>query len=69
MKFFKQYKMDHGGVLYDNGDYDTSDPVAQKLEASKRMQGIGRIFAAYTKPEEQVLEQLTKQQNGKKINN
>ena len=52
--------MDHGGVLYDNGDYDTSDPVAQKLEASKRMQGIGRIFATYTTPEEQALEHLIK---------
>jgi hypothetical protein len=72
MKFFEKYRMTHGGLLYDNAGDETNMPEQDKLEASRKMirdKGVGRIFAQHTRPEEQVLEQLTKQQNGKKINN
>ncbi len=64
MRFFTKYKMDHGGILYDSGNYITSNPMNRKLEASKRMNKdkTGRIFAAFTKPEEQALEQIIRDQ-------
>ena len=60
MKFFKKYKMDHGGVLHDNGDNITSMPELEKLETSRKINKdkTGRIFAAFTRPEELALAQL-----------
>ena len=57
LKFIKKYKMDHSGVLYDNGDNITNMPELEKLEASQKMNKdkTGRIFAAFTRPEEQAL--------------
>ena len=63
MKFF-QPRLDHGGVLYDNGDNTTNMPELEKLKTSRKMNRdiTGRIFAAFTKPEEQALEQITREQ-------
>ena len=36
MKFFKKYKMDHGGVLHD-GDNITNMPELEKLKTSVKM--------------------------------
>jgi len=60
MRFFKKYKMDHGGVLYD-GDNITSMPEIEKLQASRKMNRdkTGRIFAAFTRAEEEALAHLT----------
>ena len=51
--------MDHGGVLND-GDTITNMPELEKLKASEKMNRdkTGRIFAAFTRPEEQALAQL-----------
>ena len=65
MKFFKKYRMDHGSVLYDNGDNTTNMPEVEKLVTSRKMnrdKSIGRIFAAFTRAEEQALAQLTRDQ-------
>ena len=64
MKFFKP-RLDHGGVLYDNGDNTTNMPELEKLETSRKMnrdKSIGRIFAAFTRAEEQALAQLIREQ-------
>ncbi len=63
MKFFK-LRLDHGGVLYDNGDNTTNMPVLQNLETSRKMNrdNTGRIFAAFTRAEEEALAQLTREQ-------
>ncbi|MBC8400930.1 MAG: hypothetical protein ISR95_00220 [Candidatus Marinimicrobia bacterium] len=60
MKFFKKYRMDHGGVLYDNGV--TNMPELDKLKASRKMNRdhTGSVFAAFTRAEEQALAQLIK---------
>jgi hypothetical protein len=59
MKFFKNYRMDHGGVLHD-GDNTTNMPELEKLQASQKMNKdkTGRIFAAFTRAEEQALAQI-----------
>ncbi len=65
MRFFKKHKMDHGGVLHDNGDNTTNMPELEKLETSRKMnrdKSIGRIFAAFTRAEEQALADLTREQ-------
>ena len=64
MKFFKKYKMDHGGVLHDNGDNITSMPELEKLKTSQKMNKdkTGRIFAAFTRDEEKALAQLIREQ-------
>jgi hypothetical protein len=51
--------MDHGGVLND-GDNITNMPELEKLKTSQKMNKdkTGRIFAAFTRPEEQALAQL-----------
>ena len=61
MKFFKP-RLDHGGVLYDNGDNPTNMPEVEKLETSRKMNrdNTGRVFAAFTRAEEQALAQLIK---------
>ncbi len=58
MKFFKT-RLVNGGVLYD-GDNITNMPELEKLQASRKMNRdkTGRIFAAFTRPEEQALAQL-----------
>ena len=63
MKFFKKYKMDHGGVLHD-GDNITNMPEVEKLKTSQKMNKdkTGRIFAAFTRAEEQALAQLIREQ-------
>jgi hypothetical protein len=63
MKFFRKQKMDHGGVLYD-GDNITNMPELEKLKTSQKMNKdkTGRIFAAFTRPEEQALAQLIREQ-------
>jgi hypothetical protein len=62
MKFFKKYKMDHGGVLHD-GDSITNMPELEKLKTSQKMNKdkTGRIFAAFTRPEEQALAQILRE--------
>ena len=62
MKFFKPRLVD-GGVLYD-GDNTTNMPEVEKLEISRKMNRdkTGRIFAAFTRAEEQALAQLTREQ-------
>ena len=65
MKYFKIYKMDHGGTLHE-GPTITNMPLLEKLKASKRMHergGVGQVFAPFTRPEEEVLEQLTRENN------
>ena len=59
MKFFTKYRMDHGGVLND-GDNITNMPELEKLKTSQKMNKdkTGRIFAAFTRPEEEALAQL-----------
>jgi hypothetical protein len=54
--------MDHGGVLYD-GDSITSEPELEKLKTSQKMNKdkTGRIFAAFTRDEEQALAQLIRE--------
>jgi len=66
MKFFKKYKMDHGGVLYDNGNSITNMPELEKLKTSQKMNRdkTGRIFSAFTRAEEQALAHLIKNKNG-----
>ena len=63
--------MTHGGLLYDNNGDETNMPVQDQLEANRKLKrdSIGRIFATKTRPEVQAMEQLTIQQNDKKINN
>jgi hypothetical protein len=63
MKFFRKFKMDHGGVLND-GDTITNMPELEKLKASEKMNRdkTGCIFAAFTRPEEQALAQLIREQ-------
>jgi len=55
--------MDHGGVLYD-GDNITNMPEVEKLKTSQKMNKdkTGRIFAAFTRAEEQALAQLIREQ-------
>jgi len=55
--------MDHGGVLND-GDTITNMPELEKLKASEKMNRdkTGCIFAAFTRPEEQALAQLIREQ-------
>ena len=62
MKFFNKYKMDHGGVLHD-GDNITNMPELEKLKTSQKMNKdkTGRIFAAFTRPEEQALAQILRE--------
>ena len=64
MRFFKKFKMDHGGVLYD-GDNITNMPEIEKLKTSQKMNKdkTGRIFAAFTRPEEQALAQILREHN------
>jgi hypothetical protein len=59
MKFF-QPRLDHGGVLYDNGDNTTNMPELEKLKTSRKMNRdkTGRIFAAFTRAEEKALAHL-----------
>jgi hypothetical protein len=61
MKFFKKHRMDHGGVLYD-GDSITSEPELEKLKTSQKMNKdkTGRLFAAFTRAEEQALAEIIK---------
>jgi hypothetical protein len=63
MRFFKKHRMDHGGVLHD-GDNITNMPELEKLETSRKMNRdkTGRIFAAFTRDEEQALADLTREQ-------
>ncbi len=63
MKFF-QPRLDHGGVLYDNGDNTTNMPELEKLKTSRKMNRdiTGRIFAAFTRAEEKALADLTREQ-------
>ncbi len=63
MKFFKP-RLDHGGVLYDNGDNTTNMPELDKLQSSRKMNRdkTGRIFAAFTRAEEQALAQIIREQ-------
>ena len=63
MKFFTKYRMDHGGVLHD-GDNITNMPELEKLKISQKMNKdkTGRIFAAFTRPEEEALAQLIREQ-------
>ena len=63
MKFFRKHKMDHGGVLHDS-DNTTNMPEVEKLEISRKMNRdkTGRIFAAFTRAEEQTLAQLIREQ-------
>ena len=62
MKFFTKYRMDHGGVLHD-GDNITNMPELEKLKTSQKMNKdkTGRIFAAFTRDEEQALAQLIRE--------
>ncbi len=62
MKFFKP-RMDHGGVLYD-GDNTTNMPELEKLKTSQKMNKdkTGRIFASFTRPEEEALAQILREQ-------
>ena len=64
MRFFKKHKMDHGGVLHDNGDNTTNMPELEKLETSRKMNrdNTGCIFAAFTRAEEKALADLTREQ-------
>ena len=63
MRFFTKYRMDHGGVLHD-GDNITNMPELEKLKTSQKMNKdkTGRIFAAFTRPEEEALAQLIREQ-------
>ena len=63
MKFFKP-RLDHGGLLYDNAGNITNMPELEKLQASQKMNKdkTGRIFAAFTRAEEQALTQLIREQ-------
>ena len=56
--------MDHGGVLHD-GDNITNMPELEKLKTSQKMNKdkTGRIFAAFTRPEEQALAQILREHN------
>ena len=62
MKFFKP-RLDHGGLLYDNAGNITNMPELEKLQASQKMNKdkTGRIFAAFTRAEEQALTRLTRE--------
>jgi len=62
MKFFKKYKLDHGGVLYD-GDNISHMPELEKLQVSRKMNRdhTGSIFAAFTRAEEKALAQITRE--------
>ena len=62
MKFFKPRLVD-GGVLYD-GDNTTNMPEVEKLKTSRKMNQdkTGRIFAAFTRAEEQALAHLIREQ-------
>jgi len=62
MKFFKKFNLNHGGVLHD-GDNITNMPEVEKLTASQKMNKdkTGRIFAAFTRPEEQALAQILRE--------
>ena len=53
--------MDHGGVLHD-GDNITNMPELEKLKASRKMNKdkTGRLFAAFTRAEEQALAEIIK---------
>jgi len=66
MKFFKP-RLDHGGLLYDNAGGETNMPELEKLKASQKMNKdkTGRIFAAFTRAEEQALTNLIKNKNEK----
>ncbi len=70
MNYYKPHK--EGADLGDNADSISHDPEQEKLEISQKMNRdkTGRIFARYTRPEEQVLAQLTNNKNeNKKICN
>jgi len=62
MKFFKKYKLVHGGVLYD-GDNISHMPEIEKLKTSQKMNKdkTGSIFAAFTRAEEKALAQITRE--------
>ena len=64
MKFFRKHKMDHGGVLHD-GDNITNMPELEKLKTSQKMNKdkTSRIFASFTRPEEQALAQILREHN------
>ncbi len=63
MKFFTQYKMDHGGVLHD-GDSTTNMPELDKLHASKKMhKDVGKYFAPYSPEEVRLINQRTTNEN------
>ena len=64
MKFFTKYRMDHGGLLYDNAGNVTNMPELEKLQASQKMNKdkTGRLFAAFTRAEENALAQLIREQ-------
>jgi len=63
MKFFRKPKPDHGGLLYDNAGTVTNMPELEKLEASRKMNRdkTGRIFASFTRPEEEALAQILRE--------
>ena len=63
IKYFKKYKMDHGGALND-GPTIANMPIVDKVKASKKMheRGVERVFAPFTRPEDQALEQLIREQ-------
>ena len=63
MKFFRKPKPDHGGLLYDNAGNVTNMPELEKLKTSQKMNKdkTGRIFAAFTRPEEQALAQILRE--------
>ena len=63
MKFFKP-RLVNGGVLYDNAGNITNMPELEKLETSRKMNRdkTGRVFAAFTRAEEQALAQIIRKQ-------
>ena len=63
MKYFPVQRRDHGSLLFDSAGI-TSDPLREKMDAIKRMKkdNVGRIFAVKTRPEEQALAQLIREQ-------
>ena len=64
MKFFKKHKMDHGGVLHDNGDNTTNMPELEKLKTSVKMhKGVGKYFAPYSPEEVRLINQRTTNEN------
>ncbi|MBC8192629.1 MAG: hypothetical protein H8E18_09625 [FCB group bacterium] len=60
-KLFNNHHPTHGGLLWDTASSETSEPELEQLKASRKMNRdiTGRIFAPFTRPEEQVLAYLT----------